>query len=124
MGMVSSSDTLRAPERPTAIATLNRQRHLTPSCGGLTPTAGLLARENISEINGASRLCPHWCPNWLLPLTCRSVAAGVGVFRAEGMGAEGAAGQSRSYQSWSEVIAAAPAARTIGELNVRLSYQR
>src|SRR6516162_138195 len=23
----------------TAIATLNRQRHLTPSCGGLTPTA-------------------------------------------------------------------------------------
>src|SRR6478609_3562757 len=37
--MVSSSDTLRAPERPTAIATLNRQRHLTPSCGGLTPTA-------------------------------------------------------------------------------------
>ena len=37
--MVSSSDFLRAPERPTAIATLNRQRHLTPSCGGLTPTA-------------------------------------------------------------------------------------
>jgi hypothetical protein len=33
MAMVSSS------ERPTAIATLNRQRHLTPSCGGLTPTA-------------------------------------------------------------------------------------
>src|SRR4029077_8043383 len=24
-----------ASERPTAIATLNRQRHLTPSCGGL-----------------------------------------------------------------------------------------
>jgi hypothetical protein len=39
MAMVSSSDFLRAPERPTAIATLNRQRHLTPSCGGLTPTA-------------------------------------------------------------------------------------
>src|SRR3954464_528451 len=39
MAMVSSSDSLRAPERPTAIATLNRQRHLTPSCGGLTPTA-------------------------------------------------------------------------------------
>ena len=37
--MVSSSDFLRAPERPTAIATLNRQRHLTPSCGELTPTA-------------------------------------------------------------------------------------
>ena len=37
--MVSSSDILRAPERPTAIATLNRQRHLTPSCGGHTPTA-------------------------------------------------------------------------------------
>ena len=47
--------------------------------GGFTPTAGLLARENISEINGAPRLCPHWCPNWLLPLTCRSVATGVGV---------------------------------------------
>src|SRR6476646_10726115 len=39
MAMVSSSDFLRAPERPTAIATLNRQRHLTPSCGGLAPTA-------------------------------------------------------------------------------------
>src|SRR6478672_7328011 len=39
MAMVSSSDFLRAPERPNAIATLNRQRHLTPSCGGLTPTA-------------------------------------------------------------------------------------
>jgi len=39
MAMVSSSDFLRAPERPTAISTLNRQRHLTPSCGGLTPTA-------------------------------------------------------------------------------------
>src|SRR4029079_8767912 len=37
--MLISSDFLRAPERPTAIATLNRQRHLTPSCGGLTPTA-------------------------------------------------------------------------------------
>jgi hypothetical protein len=39
MAMVSSSDFLRAPERPTAIATLNRQRRLTPSCGGVTPTA-------------------------------------------------------------------------------------
>src|SRR4030095_4572674 len=39
MAMVSSSDFLRAPERPTAIATLNRQRHLTPSCGGRTPHA-------------------------------------------------------------------------------------
>src|SRR5476649_1110963 len=39
MAMVSSSDFLRASERPTAIATLNRQRHLTPSCGGFTPTA-------------------------------------------------------------------------------------
>ena len=35
----SLSDFLRAPERPTAIRTLNRQRHPTPSCGGLTPTA-------------------------------------------------------------------------------------
>src|SRR6185436_9873821 len=39
MAMVSSTDFLRASERPTAIATLNRQRHLTPSCGGSTPTA-------------------------------------------------------------------------------------
>src|SRR6476620_4870321 len=39
MAMVSSSDFLRAPERPTAIATLTHPRHLTPSCGGLTPTA-------------------------------------------------------------------------------------
>jgi len=39
MAMVSSSDFVRASERATAIATLNRQRHLTPSCGGFTPTA-------------------------------------------------------------------------------------
>jgi len=37
--MVSSTDFVRASERTTAIATLNRQRHLTPSCGGFTPTA-------------------------------------------------------------------------------------
>lgn len=37
--MVSSTDFVRASERPTAIATLNREPHLTPSCGGLTPTA-------------------------------------------------------------------------------------
>jgi hypothetical protein len=34
MGMVSSTDFMRASERPTAIATLNCHRHLTPSCGG------------------------------------------------------------------------------------------
>ena len=39
MAMVSSSDFVRVSERPTAISTLNRQRHLTPSCGGFTPTA-------------------------------------------------------------------------------------
>src|SRR6516164_2112840 len=44
MAMVSSTDFVRASEwttaiATTAIATLNRQRHLTPSCGGLTPTA-------------------------------------------------------------------------------------
>lgn len=39
MAMASSTDFLRASERATAIATLNRQRHLTPSCGGFTPTA-------------------------------------------------------------------------------------
>jgi hypothetical protein len=38
-GWVSSTDFVRASERATAIASLNRQRHLTPSCGGLTPTA-------------------------------------------------------------------------------------
>src|SRR6476620_8227272 len=39
MAMVSSTDFLRASEKTTAIATLNRQRHLTPSCGGSAPTA-------------------------------------------------------------------------------------
>src|ERR1700759_1999928 len=39
MAMVSSTDFLCAFERATAIATLNRQRLLTPSCGGFTPTA-------------------------------------------------------------------------------------
>ena len=37
--MVRSSDFLRAPERATALATLIRQRRLTPSCGGHAPTA-------------------------------------------------------------------------------------
>jgi hypothetical protein len=39
MAMVSSTDFVRASEGATAIATLNRQRHLTPLCGGQTPTA-------------------------------------------------------------------------------------
>ena len=63
MAMVSSSDFLRTPERPTAIATLNRQRHLTPTCGGLTPTAGSRECEKINEINGERRLCPNSCPD-------------------------------------------------------------
>jgi hypothetical protein len=37
MAMASSTDFLRTSERATAIATLNRQRHL--PCGGFTPTA-------------------------------------------------------------------------------------
>ena len=37
--MVRSSDFLRALERATALATLIRQRRLTPSCGGHAPTA-------------------------------------------------------------------------------------
>ena len=61
--MVSSTDFVRASERTTAIATLNRQRHLTPSCGGFTPTAertvgparmiveSLTARPGIREQN-------------------------------------------------------------------------
>ena len=61
--MVSSTDFVRASERTTAIATLNRQRHLTPSCGGFTPTAertvgparmiveSLTARPGIREHN-------------------------------------------------------------------------
>jgi hypothetical protein len=36
---VRSSDFLRAPEKATALSTLTRQRHLTPSCGGHAPTA-------------------------------------------------------------------------------------
>src|SRR3954468_14038847 len=63
MAMVSSTDFVRASERTTAIATLNRQRHLTPSCGGFTPTAkrtvgparmiveSLTARPGIREQN-------------------------------------------------------------------------
>ena len=39
MAVVSSTDFVRVSERATAIATLNRQRHLTPSCGGIAPTA-------------------------------------------------------------------------------------
>ena len=40
MAMVSSTDFVRASERMTAIATLNRQRHLTPSCGRVHPYRG------------------------------------------------------------------------------------
>ena len=56
--MVSSSDFLRASERPTAIATLNCQRHLTPSCGGFTPTAErtvVPARMIIGELDTKTR---------------------------------------------------------------------
>ena len=56
--MVSSTDFLRASERTTAIATLNRQRHLTPSCGGFTPTAERTvdpARTIIGELDTQTR---------------------------------------------------------------------
>ena len=39
MAVVRSLDAWRALERATALSTLIRQRHLTPSCGGLAPTA-------------------------------------------------------------------------------------
>src|SRR5262249_54572738 len=39
MTVVRSPDTWRALERVTALSTLIRQRHLTPSCGGHAPTA-------------------------------------------------------------------------------------
>ena len=58
MAMVSSTDFLRASERATAIATLNRQRHLTPSCGGFTPTAERTvgpARTIIGELDTQTR---------------------------------------------------------------------
>src|SRR5215471_2669091 len=41
MAMVSSTDFMRASERPTTIATLNSHRHLTPSCGGLHTYRGV-----------------------------------------------------------------------------------
>src|SRR6476619_5959604 len=58
MAMVSSTDFVRASERPTAIATLNRQRHLTPSCGGFTPTAERTvgpARTIVGELDTQTR---------------------------------------------------------------------
>src|SRR6516164_6599480 len=39
VAVVRSSDFLRASKRTTALATLIRQRRLTPSCGGHAPTA-------------------------------------------------------------------------------------
>jgi hypothetical protein len=39
VAVVRPSDAWRAPERVTALSTLIRQRHLTPSCGGRAPTA-------------------------------------------------------------------------------------
>src|SRR5262249_4282619 len=39
MAVVRSLDAWRALERATALSTLIRQRHLTPSCGGHAPTA-------------------------------------------------------------------------------------
>ena len=56
MAMVSSSNFLRASERPTAIATLNRQRHLTPSCGGFPlPRREQWARQGQSLKSSTSR---------------------------------------------------------------------
>ena len=63
--MVSSTDFVRVSERPTAIATLNRQRHLTPSCGGFTPTAELGQLEKQSNINDTAVLCPRLCHDGL-----------------------------------------------------------
>jgi hypothetical protein len=58
MAMVSSTDFLRTSERTTEIATLNRQRHLTPSCGGFTPTAERTvgpARMIVGELDTQTR---------------------------------------------------------------------
>src|SRR3954467_3489422 len=58
MAMVSSTDFLRASKRTTAIATLNHQRHLTPSCGGFTPTAERTvgpARTIVGELDTQTR---------------------------------------------------------------------
>ena len=58
MAMVSSTDFLSASERATAIATLNGQRHLTPSCGGFTPTAERTvgpARTIVEELDTQTR---------------------------------------------------------------------
>ena len=58
MAMVSSTDFLRASETATAIATLNRQRHLTPSCGGFIPTAERTvgpARMIVGELDTQTR---------------------------------------------------------------------
>ncbi len=80
MAMVSSSDFLRASERLTAISTLNRQRDITPSCGGFTPTAERRvgpARMIVGEFDtqtGAKsgRSSPLWtCPLLAAERTCR-----------------------------------------------------
>src|SRR6202011_265658 len=70
MAMVSSTVFLRASERPTAISTLNRQRHLTPSCGWLTPTAERTvgpARMIVGELDSQTRnFCARGAQNVLL----------------------------------------------------------
>jgi hypothetical protein len=48
----------RAKFNVSAIATLNRQRHLTPSCGGFTPTAERTmgpARTGVGELDTQTR---------------------------------------------------------------------
>src|SRR5580700_11952715 len=67
VAVVRSSDFLRASERATALATLIRQRRLTPSCGGYAPTAertvgparmiveSLTPRPGIRELNWQRR---------------------------------------------------------------------
>src|SRR5258708_24875816 len=83
MAMVSWTDFVRASKRVTAISTLNRQRHLTPSCGGLTPTAertvgparisleSLTPRPGIREQNLPTatirQVCPQTLSTLLLP---------------------------------------------------------
>src|SRR6516225_3164542 len=67
VAVVRSSDFLRASKRTTALATLVRQRRLTPSCGGHAPTAertvgparmiveSLTPRPGIREQSGGNR---------------------------------------------------------------------
>ena len=64
---------MRASERTTTIAILNRQRHLTPSCGGITHAAenSWSGKDVRRELDTRNRIREQICQEPTRPAICR-----------------------------------------------------